>query len=566
MFKGLTRLMIGTKINMLLISILLLLSVGICIVANYEIKKGMLEFHTKQLNSESMLGYMYLNQKYPGDWNIQEETLYKGKTKIEGDSSLVDEIGKLTGNTVTIFRGDTRIATNLMDHGTRVIGTKADPKVATIVLKNGQTYLGEADIVGINHLTTYIPLKNAQGEVIGMWLVATPLEDIDQTIISLLKSFIIIISLFIILALFCTLLFTRKLKKRLYKMVEAFDQAGNGNFLITLHDPVEDEIGLLTQAFIRMKDNIRGLIQQVQSSSEQVAATSEELTASVEQNSKATEQITAAMQEIAHGTEMQVASSTHVNHATQEITQGMNQVTSSILSVSDLSRSMEQQATTGNQVVHQTIEQMSLVQNAVGETATLIHDLGQKSNEIGQIVSLITEIANQTNLLSLNAAIEAARAGDHGRGFAVVADEVRLLAEQSRKAASEIRELIGDVQIGSNKAVESMNHGTEVVKEGIRMVHLTGDAFSQIVKMIEEITMQSQEVAAVVEEVSSSSENMVVMIEKVGQEAIQTSGRTQHIAVSTQEQNTSMAEITSSSEGLSSLALELLELISKFKV
>ncbi|MBP1154537.1 MULTISPECIES: methyl-accepting chemotaxis protein [unclassified Paenibacillus] len=327
-----------------------------------------------------------------------------------------------------------------------------------------------------------------------------------------------------------------------------------------------DEIGDLAISFNLMKQNLRHLIGEVGMNSEQVAATAQELSASAEQTSKATEQISMAIQEVALGSEKQVQSATEANEAAAEISRGMNQAAVSIQSVADLTMTASDKANAGNQVVSQAVEQMNSMQRSAGHTAEVINALGEKSKEIGHIVQMITEIANQTNLLALNAAIEAARAGEHGRGFAVVADEVRKLAEQSGNAAGQIRNLIGEVQAEADKAVQSMNEGASIVKEGIHMVHLSGESFRDIVKAIEQVVSESQEVSAIIEQVNSSGQNMAEMMEGVAHIAEQSSGNTQNVAASAEEQNASMEEISASAEALTRMAQDLQDVISKFKV
>jgi methyl-accepting chemotaxis protein len=369
------------------------------------------------------------------------------------------------------------------------------------------------------------------------------------------------------LAILIGIIITRMITKPILSLAEAAEKIASGDLT---QDDIKvknrDEIGNLTNSFNQMKMNLRQLIRQVGLNAEQVAATSEELSANAEQTSKVTEQISIAIQEVAVGSEKQVSNATEVAQAVAEISKGMNQATSSIQSVADLTTTANDKANVGNTVVTQTVEQINLVQHSVSETAEVVNALGEKSEEIGQIVELITQIADQTNLLALNAAIEAARAGEQGRGFAVVADEVRKLAEQSGHAAGQIRDLIQEVQTEAEKAVQSMNDGTTVVKEGIKMVHQTGEAFRDIVKSIEQIAAESREVSAIVEQVNASSQSMVEMMEGVAHIAEQSAGNAQNVAASAEEQNASMEEVSSSAEALSKMAQDLQEVINKFKV
>ncbi|MGG1599046.1 methyl-accepting chemotaxis protein [Paenibacillus naphthalenovorans] len=370
-----------------------------------------------------------------------------------------------------------------------------------------------------------------------------------------------------ILAVLIGVYITRIIKKPILTIAASAKEISSG---ILTGDDIKvknrDEIADLANSFNQMKMNLRHLIGQVSNNAKQVSATSHDLFESAEQTSKATEQISIAIQEVALGSEKQVHSAAEANQAAAEILRGMNQAALSIQSVADLTTTANEKATAGNKVVTQAMEQMNVMQRSVGHTAEVMNALGEKSKEIGHIVQLITEISNQTNLLALNAAIEAARAGEHGRGFAVVADEVRKLAEQSGDAAGQIRQLIGEVQAEADKAVQSMDEGATVILEGIQMVHQSGEAFRDIVKAIEQVAAESQEVSAIIEQVNSSSQSMAEMMEGVAHIAEQSAGNTQNVAASAEEQNASMEEISASAESLSKMAQDLQEMISKFKV
>ncbi|MFF2752481.1 methyl-accepting chemotaxis protein [Psychrobacillus sp. NPDC058041] len=360
---------------------------------------------------------------------------------------------------------------------------------------------------------------------------------------------------------------SRMITKPLEKITKNVEQVASGNLTV---GPVDiknrDEMGDLAKSFNQMNVNLANLIRQVSSTSEMVAASSEELLASTEETSKATEQITDAIQEVANGSERQVNHTEQADHVVTEISKGMEQVAGSIQTVKDLSVNTNQKAESGNLVVIETVAQMNIVHQQVTKTSTIVNELGKRSNEIGSIVDLISQISAQTNLLALNAAIEAARAGEHGRGFAVVADEVRKLAEQSGEATKSIQELIEQIQNEINHVIQSMNEGTESVNEGIKKVTETGQSFKEIVEMINGITAQTQEVSSIVEDVNVGTEKMVNMFSEIAVISKQSAGNTQHVAASAEEQNAAMEEITASSISLSKLATDLQETVSKFQI
>ncbi|MBP1932555.1 methyl-accepting chemotaxis protein [Ammoniphilus resinae] len=371
----------------------------------------------------------------------------------------------------------------------------------------------------------------------------------------------------VILALIIGLTISRLISKPLGELSKASKRIAEGDLTgEDLKVKTRDEIRELAESFNQMKSNLHQLIRHVGDSVHQVTSSTEELMASSEQSSKATEQITIASQEVATGAENQVKSAQETVGIVNEISKGMNQVAAAIQSVADATSNANQEAFNGNQVLNETIKQMNVVQEKVESTAVVIDNLGEKSKEIGQIVTLITDVAAQTNLLALNAAIEAARAGEHGRGFAVVADEVRKLAEQSRDAAEKIGNLITEIQNESQNAIYAMNEGTQAVEDGMGHVHHTGESFKTITKMIEEVSVQSQEVSAIVEEVSASSSSMVEMIDAIAHISEQSASNTQYMASASEEQLASMEEISSSATSLAEMAEDLKRVINQFKL
>lgn len=371
----------------------------------------------------------------------------------------------------------------------------------------------------------------------------------------------------LILSLAIAFFISRMISKPLELVTKNIKEVANGNLAI---EPVsvknKDEIGELAQALNEMTGSLGSLIRHVTQTSESLAASSEQLSASSEQTAQATEQITIAIQEVAVGSENQVNSASSAEQSVNEISRGMEQVAHSIQTVSDLSMVTNQKAEAGTVVLSETVDQMGIVQENVAQTANIITNLRERSKEIGTILDLISGIADQTNLLALNAAIEAARAGEHGKGFAVVADEVRKLAEDSSRATNNIHIVIQEIQREINQVSLSMDEGTKSLKSGMSKVYETGKSFNEITEMIEGITNQAQEVSAVVEAVNASTEEMVQMISDIATESIHSSKNTQNIAAAAEEQNASMEETSASSNVLSHMAQELQENISKFKI
>ncbi|SES33631.1 methyl-accepting chemotaxis protein [Psychrobacillus sp. OK032] len=328
----------------------------------------------------------------------------------------------------------------------------------------------------------------------------------------------------------------------------------------------KDEIGELVGSFNHMAENLRTVIEQVSMNSNHVASSAEELTASAEQTSQATEQIATSIQDIASGSETQVNTANESSEAMKEMAIGIQQVAETSSNVSESAIETNREANLGNESLQQMIQQMDAIHNAVADSALSIKKLGNLSQEIGNIIAVITGIADQTNLLALNAAIEAARAGEHGQGFAVVADEVRKLAEQSRDSADQIAGIINQIQKDTTEAVNVMEIGTKEVAAGKVIVDKTGIRFEKILHSIEQVTAQIQEVSAISEEMSASVEEVNASIEEMANIAQYSASNTQNVASASEEQLASMEEITASATNLSKMAEDLQVIVNQFKL
>ncbi|WP_164985277.1 methyl-accepting chemotaxis protein [Ammoniphilus sp. CFH 90114] len=327
-----------------------------------------------------------------------------------------------------------------------------------------------------------------------------------------------------------------------------------------------DEIGELTQHFNRMTRQLRELIQRVGSSAEQVAASAEELTASADQTAKTTELVTSSIQQVSAGAGQQNEGLAESARSLEEISTGVQQIAEVSSSISESSTLTLEKAQEGGQCVQKTVDQMGFIRDSVTETDTLIRSLEERSKEIGEILDVINGIAAQTNLLALNAAIEAARAGEQGRGFAVVADEVRKLAEESQRSSSLIGHLIHEIQKDMIASTTSMAQVKNEVGQGLIIANETRRNFEEIVEATNKVAIQMESMASTAQQMSAGTQEVTTSFTEIARIAQQTTGITQEVAASSEEQLASMEEITSSAASLSNMAEELQQWVRKFKV
>jgi len=338
---------------------------------------------------------------------------------------------------------------------------------------------------------------------------------------------------------------------------------------LTIYDldiQAKDEIGSLGVSFNGMIHNLKDLIGYIKRGADTLSASAQEVSASVDQTTKAIENSTATMEEIAAGSEEQKNSTLKINQAVEEISTAIEEVAGQTSRLSASADKTSQSASSGEVSLQETIKQMDSINQVVDQSATLVDNLGERAKEIGQIIEVITSIAEQTNLLALNAAIEAARAGEQGRGFAVVADEVRKLAEQSGNAAQEISQLITMVQQETFLAVNSMEKGTKEVEKGMQVANEAGQAFQLILAEFQEVSDEVKEISVSTQQMKAASEQVLELVKAIILITQNITQRIQDTTSASEEQSAAMQEVSASVEELTHMAEELDKQVNSFKL
>lgn len=488
---------------------------------------------------------------------------------VISQNEIVDSAKKMLGAEFTLFLKDERVASTITNsEGKRNIGTLLDqPDVVKTVLAEGKTYLGSNQIEGTNYTVAYGPLVGANGKVIGMVASAIPTAFMESISHTLTYRTIGVSTFALIIVIIIAIFFVRRLLKPLQLILEKIREVAEGNLAVSRLDiQSRDEIGKLAVGFNIMLESLRELIHQVAHSSEQVAASSEELTASAEQTAQVANQVATVIGEVADGAEKQLKAVDDTASVVGQMSAGIQQIASNIDIVAGTSTKSADAAQEGSKAVEKAITQMAQIEETVTRSAQVVTRLGDRSKEIGQIVDTISGIAGQTNLLALNAAIEAARAGEQGRGFAVVADEVRKLAEQSQEAAKQIAGLINEIKIDTDSAVVAMDEGTMEVRAGADVVNNAGQSFKEFYGSINEVSIQIQEISVAIQEMASGSQQIVSSVRDIDAISKDTAGQAQTVSVATEEQSATMEEIAASSQALAKMSEELTQAVSKFKL
>ncbi|MEE1132049.1 MAG: methyl-accepting chemotaxis protein [Caryophanon sp.] len=328
----------------------------------------------------------------------------------------------------------------------------------------------------------------------------------------------------------------------------------------------KDELHELAQSFNMMKNNLHQVITDVLANATNTTAASEQLAASTDEVVEMTKDITKRIDIVAENSVQSAQMGQDCATATDESAKGVGRIAESAQLLNERATAMETMASEGGQTLQTTKEQMNVIQKSSYETKERIQQLSEQSAEIENITKVITDITDQTNLLALNAAIEAARAGEHGKGFAVVADEVRKLAEQSKQSATQIVELTSLIQKDTKAVEESVNITVGNIDEGVAYVENAQHSFNQIVDSVLDMAKDIQEVSASAEEMTASTEEVAASVSEMSESAKQASTESSLIASASEEQVATMSELNGVAKTLTEGALTVQQQLNRFKV
>lgn len=537
---------------------------------------------TEMLTGSERMLELYIDEQF-GTLSLTKEGKLVDElgADIEGKFEYIDQFSDGLGVEATIFKRQNddyiRVLTSIIDeNGDRVVGTKLDVEgKAYSEIINGNQYVGNANILGTEFVTIYKPLLSG-GEIIGIYFVGVPSQTVSSIISDGVMSIIrfVLLGLFVIISLstIASYLLGASIVNPIIAITNVLINLGKLDFHFDPKDPAEkyinrnDEIGVMIHSVKDMRVNVARFIENASQSAEHLAATSEQMTATSDQSATAAQEVAQTINEIARGASDQAESTAHGAEQLELLGKAIEDDKSNINELVKATDSVSRSIKDGLKIV----EDLEQKTKANGDASTLVYQGIIKTNEsssnISQASALIASIAEQTNLLALNAAIEAARAGEHGRGFAVVADEIRKLAEQSTRSTKNIDEMVIELIGNAETAVEKMLEAGEIVKAQEVSVSNTRNKFNEIATAMN----SAQQMVALIEDASlimDAQKNKVQdVIQTLSAVAEENAASTEEASAAMEEQTASIDEISNASENLAELAITLRSLIEQFRV
>lgn len=368
------------------------------------------------------------------------------------------------------------------------------------------------------------------------------------------------------LSVLLSILISRTISNNINKLSHSMNVASGGD-LVTLADvKSKDELGKLSKDFNLMTKNIREMMVGVENSSKVVLDTSSNLSAMSEETTASVEEISRAIEEISQGATQQASSTQEVAFGMEQLAQGLDNIAEATQEMNELSSSAQELSNKGLQMVQVLADKSDETKVSAVTVTEIIEDMNVSTQEINKISDTITQITDQTNLLSLNASIEAARAGEAGKGFAVVADEIRKLAEQSRKSTDEIKVIVEAIKSKSSTAVKAMEEASTMITDQGKTVEETTEIFNKIYRSINSLISMAGQIRSSILTINDQKGVIVSQVESISAVSEETASSTEEVNASIEEITAMMCEFTKNATELQSLSQGLEEELGQFRI
>ncbi len=553
-----------TQLILIALVPMLILAITLSIYASNSIHDGMQEEFLEGLRTTAVAVHAGFDSINPGeDYTLNENgDLMKGDHDLTTDETLLDSYVAGTKMEITLFYGDTRVATTLVgEDGKRILGTKASEVVVETVLVKGEDYHStDLEINGKPYYAYYVPAKDHNGKIIGMFFVGEESSAVNAFINKKVAALGGISILMIIIAFFLIFFAAKKIATAITDTEKVLIQLSEGDLSATVNPKSlkrTDEIGSMANALDRTLKELRNIITHIQHSADVLMREGTDLGDMASQTSHTTDEISLAVEEVSKGAITQAEEVEHATNLVSDMGMKIEQIVHSIDELYQVTAAMQK---AGNEAQNN----MSLLKDSNEQTNIAIEKVAENVEKtdksvavIAEALDLITDIADETNLLSLNASIEAARAGEAGRGFAVVAAQIQKLAEESNASAAQIAEIISTLSQDSANTLAVMDTLRDNITVQQEKMLDTIDKFSSVREGIVSSTNNTSQIHTQASECDSSRISVVDIIQDLSALSEENAASTEETTASMQELNATINLLSNSAKELQNLAVSL---------
>lgn len=508
------------------------------------------------------------NALVDGDWELIDGVLCKGGEPV--DNTLIDGIGRQNDIEITLFYGDTRYLTTLKDDsGKRIVGTKVGSEITEDVLKNGREYINESiSIKNKEYYALYMPLTNSDGSIVGMLFIGQERQLIREFIYALCRSILYNGIVFCLIMIAVSFFLIKPIVTTIKGLSAELEKFSNGELDIHCKVPKinkYDELGILADSVNNLAFKFGEIIRSVQEQSGVLSEESEKLVQIADVSAGSIESISQAIDDVARGAEEQATDMTNTMGNIQELSATLDTVLSQVEKLSGVASGLNDYSNNTKGAMKELVSVNEKAKSSVHSMVVQTNETIKAMKEIDVILESIQDIASQTNLLSLNASIEAARAGGAGKGFAVVAGEVKKLADDCVNASKQISGIVKNISDEMEKSGVLVRELEENADSQLAKLSGANDSVDNIIDGIFAVSGEIAEINTEIKSLDSVKAGIGSDIENLSAISEENAASSEEVASSVTDVSSSVKNLSEAAEGISSSATALKDSISLFE-
>lgn len=564
----------GIKAKILVMSLgpLIILAVLSAFFSAHTIRVGMQDEAIKRLEDIVSGVTNSLNALGDGDYTLDGETVYKGEVNVSEKLPHFEAFAAASGIDITLFYGDTRRVTTLIDKttGERMVGTQAADKVVAKVLEGGESYVDKKlELNGEPYFCCYMPLANEDGSIVGMIFAGEPSSGIEEYIHNEVIQVTILNVVVILLGGILVVLFSRAISTAIKKEEGIIRQLSEGNLNVQVDDKLKargDELGSIARALDGLVSELSRILNRLQDSSNELLKSGQSLDEMAERVNVNASEIGKAVEDISQGAVSQAEEIENASGKIVDMGSMIEHIVGGVDKLNSTSVTMKEAGDNSAEIMQELVESTGKTTEAIHKIGEQVYATNESAQKIREAVDIISSIASQTSLLSLNASIEAARAGEFGKGFAVVASEIQKLADESSRSAQTITDIINSLVAESEMTVDIMKEVGTIIAEQREKIESTQSRFTDVTEGIN----SSREDTTMIEErthvCDESRKTVVDVIANLSAISEQNAASAQETTASMEELSATISLLAEAANSLKGLSDEMNDDIKFFKL